>query len=77
MEGAFCGYRAARTLGPLPNNIILNFNQRLNPLLSFYINQLLQNLVAGGDYSGVRLIRALGGDHFNKFLGEIDIRHFD
>jgi hypothetical protein len=43
---------------------------------TFQADQLLQNFIAGGDNPGICLECPLGGYHFNKFLSQIDIRHF-
>lgn len=44
--------------------------------LSLELYQILQHLVRGRNYAGVRLEATLGGDHGRELLGQVYVRHF-
>ena len=45
--------------------------------LTFNIDQFGQDFVTGGNDARVGLKCPLGGNHFDKFLGQVDIGHLD
>ena len=45
-------------------------------VLPFDVDQIGQNLIAGGDDFRIGLKSALGGDQLDEFSGQVDIGHF-
>ena len=46
------------------------------PGLSLQVDKLLQHGIRDGNDTGIRLEAALGGNHFGKLGGKVNIGHF-